>query len=216
MKDIILWGAAGQAIVLEEFLGKLGYRIVALFDNNRAIQSPFESVPLYYEMNGFEGWISEKGHATDTSYIVTIANQGEVRLNIHKKLESFGLIPILAVHPTSFIADNASVGDGCQVLADAAICARASVGVASIINTSATIEHECVLGNGVHIATGAKLSGGVEVRDFSFIGTGAIILPRVHIGKRTIIGAGSVVTGNIPDNVVAYGNPAKVIRDNDM
>jgi maltose O-acetyltransferase len=41
-----------------------------------------------------------------------------------------------------------------------------------------------------------------------------VIIPEIKIGKKTIIGAGSVVTRDIPDNVVAYGNPAKVIRDN--
>jgi acetyltransferase-like isoleucine patch superfamily enzyme len=43
---------------------------------------------------------------------------------------------------------------------------------------------------------------------------GTNILNQVKIGKNTIIGAGSVVTKDIPDNVVAYGSPCKIIRDN--
>jgi acetyltransferase-like isoleucine patch superfamily enzyme len=46
------------------------------------------------------------------------------------------------------------------------------------------------------------------------IGMGTNILNQVKIGKNTIIGAGSVVTKDIPDNVVAYGSPCKIIRDN--
>jgi len=45
-----------------------------------------------------------------------------------------------------------------------------------------------------------------------WIGGGAIILPGVSIGDNTTIGAGSVVTSNIPDHVLAFGNPCKVIR----
>ena len=45
-----------------------------------------------------------------------------------------------------------------------------------------------------------------------WIGGGAVICPGVTIGDRCIIGAGSVVTKNIPDDSVAVGNPAKVIR----
>lgn len=45
-----------------------------------------------------------------------------------------------------------------------------------------------------------------------WIGAGAIILPGIKIGENSVIGAGSVVTKNIPDNVVALGNPCKVLR----
>ena len=47
-----------------------------------------------------------------------------------------------------------------------------------------------------------------------WIGGGAIIMPGVTIGNNVVIGAGSVVTKNIPDNVIAYGNPCRVIREN--
>ncbi|MHC4571171.1 MAG: NeuD/PglB/VioB family sugar acetyltransferase [Planctomycetota bacterium] len=214
MKDIILWGAAGQAIVLEEFLQKLGYKLVAVFDSNRTVQSPFEFVPIYYGMEGFREWMSEKNRDTDTSYIVTVGVRGEERLNIHKTLEAFGLIPISVVHPTAFVANSASVSVGCQILAHAAVCARTSLDLTTIVNTSASVDHGCVIGKGVHIAPGVKLGGCIEVGDFSLIGIGAVIIPEIKIGKKTIIGAGSVVTRDIPDNVVAYGNPAKVIRDN--
>lgn len=46
-----------------------------------------------------------------------------------------------------------------------------------------------------------------------WIGAGAIILPGVTIGDNTVIGAGSVVTKDIPSDVVAVGNPCKVMRE---
>ena len=53
------------------------------------------------------------------------------------------------------------------------------------------------------------------IGDNVFIGMNAIILCGCHIGNNVIIGAGSVVSGNIPDNVVITGNPAKIIRTMD-
>ena len=46
-----------------------------------------------------------------------------------------------------------------------------------------------------------------------WIGAGAVILPGVTIGDNTVIGAGSIVTKDIPANVVAVGNPCKVLRE---
>lgn len=53
---------------------------------------------------------------------------------------------------------------------------------------------------------------GVSIGDNVWIGGSTVILPGVHIGSNTVIGAGSVVTKDIPDWVVAAGNPCKVIR----
>ena len=54
----------------------------------------------------------------------------------------------------------------------------------------------------------------VTIGDNVWIGGGAIIMPGVHIGNNVVIGAGSVVTKSIEDDVIAVGNPCKVIRQN--
>ena len=53
----------------------------------------------------------------------------------------------------------------------------------------------------------------VVIKDCVWIGSGVIIAPGVTIGKGSVIGAGSVVTKDIPDNVIAVGNPCKVLRE---
>ena len=53
----------------------------------------------------------------------------------------------------------------------------------------------------------------VHIGENSWIGAGVIIVPGITIGRNTVIGAGSVVTKNIPDNVVAAGNPCRVLRE---
>ena len=60
---------------------------------------------------------------------------------------------------------------------------------------------------------GLQFNKDVYIGENAWIGAGVIIMPGVHIGKNTIIGAGSVVTKDIPDNVVAVGNPCKVLRE---
>ena len=60
--------------------------------------------------------------------------------------------------------------------------------------------------------TGLERAEPVRIGDDVWIGGGAQILPGVTIGSRSVIGAGSVVTRDIPDDVVAAGNPCRVIR----
>ncbi len=75
----------------------------------------------------------------------------------------------------------------------------------SVITASHPIEPELR-------ARGLQYNRDVHIGDNVWIGTGVIILPGVHIGKNAVIGAGSVVTKDVPDNVVAFGNPCRVIR----
>lgn len=52
----------------------------------------------------------------------------------------------------------------------------------------------------------------VLIKKNAWIGANAIVLPGVIVGENSVIGAGSIVTKNVPDNSVAVGNPAKVIK----
>lgn len=60
---------------------------------------------------------------------------------------------------------------------------------------------------------GLQYNKDVTIKENVWIGAGVIIVPGVTIGKNSIIGAGSVVTKDIPDNVIAVGNPCRVLRE---
>ncbi|WP_439424961.1 sugar O-acetyltransferase [Oenococcus alcoholitolerans] len=60
--------------------------------------------------------------------------------------------------------------------------------------------------------TGAEYAFPVTIEDNVWLGANVTVTPGVTIGKNSVIGAGSVVTKDIPENVVAYGNPAQVAR----
>ena len=214
IKKLIFWGGTGQSIVLEEFLTSENYELVAIIDNNPDCISPFTGIPVYTGLEGLDN-LMKQFQDENLHYLVAIGGKyGKDRYEIHQTLKKKGLVPINAVHPNAYVAKNAAVGAYNQILAGATIGARVKTGDVCIINTSASVDHECILGDGVHIGPGAHLAGCIEVGDYTFIGTGATILPRIKIGKNVIIGAGAIVTKDIPDNVIAYGNPCRIIKNN--
>ena len=206
-KSLIIWGATGQSIVLEEILNQ-NYDIVAMFDNNQNIRAPFDHIPLYFQESGFNDWLSQASDLHQVHYIVAIGGKhGKQRLEIHKKLKEIELIATNAIHKTAYVSKSAELMEGVQIMAHANICARASLGVCTIVNTAASVDHECKLFDGVHIGPGATLAGGVTVGRNSFIGAGSVVLPNLSIGENVVVGAGSVVTRHIESNTVGYGNP---------
>ncbi|MGH7634357.1 MAG: acetyltransferase, partial [Gemmatimonadaceae bacterium] len=82
-----------------------------------------------------------------------------------------------------------------------------------IVNTAASVDHDCDLADGVHVACGAHLAGHVRVGRGAWIGIGAVVRERVTIGAGAMIGAGAVVVSDVPPGVLAFGVPARVIRE---
>jgi sugar O-acyltransferase (sialic acid O-acetyltransferase NeuD family) len=209
-KPIIFWGATGQAKVLAEFIESVGYKLVALFDNDAGTEPPLPGVPLLIGVEGFMRWRSEQQSDELYGLVAIGGSRGRDRCELQSFLEENGVKPVVAVHPSAAVATNAMIAEGSQVLAGSVVAAQAVLGRACIVNTAASVDHECSLARGVHIGPGAVLCGCVAVGQFSFIGAGAVVLPRLNIGHNVVIGAGAVVTKDIPDDCVAYGNPARI------
>lgn len=209
MREIVFWGAAGQAKVLLEALQGSDFRLAALVDN-RDLGPEALGVPLLRGSEGLDAWLRARGGPAGLCCSVAIGGgRGRDRLELLALLQSRGLQPQTLVHRTAFVAANARLGAACQVLAQAAVCAEAVLGDSVIVNTAASVDHECELGDGVHIAPGARLAGEVRVGARAFVGTGAIILPRIRIGADAVVGAGAVVTRDVPDGATVAGNPAR-------
>lgn len=210
---MIIWGATGQSKVLSECLSYSGYEAIALFDNNPQVVSSIPGVPLYYGISGFEKWLASWPSKEQLNYIVAIAgSRGKDRLSIHRMLQSHSLEPITAIHPTSFVAPNAHIGAGGQILAQAAVCVEARLADCCIVNTCASVDHECQLEEGVHVAPGAHLAGCVYAGRYAMIGAGATVLPRIRIGEGSIVGAGAVVVKNVLPYTVVAGRPAQHLK----
>ncbi len=75
----------------------------------------------------------------------------------------------------------------------------------SIINTGVLIEHECTIGEYVHIAINATICGGCVISNDVFVGANATIIQGVNVGENSMIGAGSIVLKDVPPNTTVVG-----------
>ena len=140
MFKIVIWGATGQAIVLEELLSSTSAKIEVFFENDTNVNSPIEGVPIYYKEAGFNKWLSTIENSSEFYYLVAIGgNNGNIRSKIGERLKEAGLRPFTAIHPTAFVAKNAILGEGVQILANSNVCARVKVGKYSIIDRKSVV-----------------------------------------------------------------------------
>ena len=207
MTCVVFWGGTGQARVLREALDS-GLQVVAVFDQ-RQIASPFADVPLFVGEEGFKRWRCDQPDLSRIRFCVAIGGSGgRDRVARHQWLAAAGLQPLTVRHRTAFIAGDAEVAEGCQILAQAAVCTHVRLGRCVIINTAASIDHDCTVADGAHVGPGAVVAGEARIGPGAFIGAGATILPHIRIGDDAIVGAGAVVTRDVPPGVTVMGIPA--------
>ena len=122
---------------------------------------------------------------------------------------------ISLTHRSASISATTRVGQGCLINSHVSIAAQSRIGHFVSINRNASVGHHTVVHDFTTINPGCAIAGNVTIGRGAQIGMGANVLDGVSIGANTIIGAGAVVTRSIPDNVVAYGNPARIVRQRD-
>ena len=76
------------------------------------------------------------------------------------------------------------------------------------------VGHDVLIGENAVVSSMVKIGGACEVGNNSYIGMGALIKEGIKIGENSIVGMGSVVYTDVPADVIALGNPARVVRKN--
>lgn len=116
------------------------------------------------------------------------------------------------IHPSAVVAPDVEVGPGSTILPGAVVVSGSRIGQGCLINTGASLDHDGEMADWSSLAPGAVTGGRVHIAARTSVGLGARIIQQVSVGADTVIGAGALVLRDLPDRVVAYGSPARVVR----
>lgn len=137
------------------------------------------------------------------------SNDMSTRERIFYMVRNIGFEVPELVHPSAIISKYAKLSMGCHVLAGSKIGVETKIGMNSIVNTCASVDHDTTIGAHCHIAPGVVVCGSVKIEEKSFVGAGSTVIENISISKNIIIGAGSVVVKDIKKSGIYFGNPAK-------
>lgn len=142
----------------------------------------------------------------DDYFLITLGQikSPEKRIRIFQTLKESGAKLPIIVSPLAYVSEHARLAEGTIVMHHALINAGTQIGKNCIINSNALIEHDAVIGDHCHIATGAIINGGVRVGSGTFFGSNAVSKEYVEIGENAVIGCGAKITKNIPANSLAF------------
>ena len=207
---MIVIGAKGFAKEVLEVLQQCNQtENLAFYDDvNEIGEKLYQTFPILKN----EAQVTQFFKAYGNQFTIGIGNS-LLRYKLYKKFTKLGGEMISTISPLAQISSfEVTIGAGSNILMNAVFSNSVTIGKGCLVYYNAMITHDCVVGDFVEISPGATLLGRSTVGSFSRIGANATILPDVKIGKNVTIGAGAVVTKDIPDNSIAYGIPAIVMK----
>jgi sugar O-acyltransferase (sialic acid O-acetyltransferase NeuD family) len=209
---MIIIGAKGFAKEVLEILHQLNELEHLVFYDDVNIDMP----KILYNRFAILKSISEAQeyfNTVDNRFTIGIGNP-VLRKKLYDKFTAIGGEFVSTISSSSFIGSyDVEIGIGSNVLSGTIFSNSSKIGMGCIVYYNSIITHDCIIGDFVEISPSATILGRATIGSFTQIGCNSTVLPNIKIGINVIVGAGSVVTKNLPDNCVAVGIPAKIIKE---
>lgn len=208
-KRVIILGGGGFGTFVRDLCEFCGHEPVGILDNFKAKGETVNGCPVLGPTDMVEDALLRKS----CEFVVAIKDF-KLRREWAKRVKSAGGRLATLLHPSVVVSPSAHIGEGVVINAFSFVYANAAVGDFCIIESHCVIGTEVFVGDACLITPGAHLNRRARIGEDTMIGSHAVLAPNVTVGRHCVIGAGAAVVRDIPDNKVAAGVPARVLRDN--
>lgn len=150
----------------------------------------------------------------DAEIIISLGEPA-YKVMIRQRVEDAGFKLANVIHPTACVSPSAVMGKGITLRAGVVIQSDAELKDNVTIMEFSGVGHDTVICENAQIAAGVLTGGHCRIGRNTYIAMGVTIQENIIIGNDAVVGMGSVVSRDIPDNVIALGNPARAMKQKD-
>ena len=204
-KKLLILGCGDQGIVSANtaFLNNKWEDICFLDDNKFNEYKSYKGFNILGKISDLDKFVNEWNN-----FFISVGDNS-LRKKMYEKIDINKRNIINIIHPSVEFSINSIIGKGNIILANSVISNNVKIGNCNIINNLASIDHDCVLEDFIHISPGVNIAGNVLIKSETWIGIGSNIINDIKIGEKVIIGAGSLVIRDIKDKEKVFGVPVR-------
>lgn len=206
-RRVILLAGGGHGSVVADALRAAGVQVQGVVD-------PASAGVLGLPWLGDDAWLD--GEAPGGIVLANGAGAApgyglRRRLYTERRAQGFRFLSVR--HPAAVVGSECVLAEGSQLMAGCVLQCRVRLGENSVVNTRASVDHDCEVGVHAFVGPGATLCGDVQVGDGAFIGAGAVLLPGVRVGAGAVVAAGAVVVRDVAAGAWVRGHPAAPMKN---